>query len=220
MRKLLSFFALFFILPNFSFSDPIPYKDDWSLLNKTIKNEIEFKNSNFNFVLKIKNNELLLISKNKSKKIYQFNGDKFDVYITSKNNEPLIYIFNKTLKNLFIGNLKENNVKFVSKTWSFGILEAIIEDCEKTETSHMFKHDKNYMLTKFKYSKRPEKYKCYILMYGGRCELVFNPSSGEYKYNDKMIITDTFKYEGDVDEISYLIKRDYGACKFYNKLSV
>ena len=29
-----------------------------------------------------------------------------------------------------------------------------------------------------------------------------------------------FKYEGDVDEISYLIDSDYGACKFYNKLSI
>ena len=57
-------------------------------------------------------------------------------------------------------------------------------------------------------------------MYGGRCELVFNPSSDEYNYNDKMIITDAFKYEGDVDEISYLIDSDYGACKFYNKLSI
>jgi len=220
MNKLLRFVALLIFFPNFSYSDPIPYTDDWGLLDETIKTELQFKNSNFDLVLKVNNNELLLISNNKNKKIYQFNDDKFDVYIVSQNNEPLIYLFNKTLKNLFVGNLKNNNVEFVSKPWNFGVLKAIIEDCKKIESSHMFKHDKNYMLTKFKYSKRPEEFKCYILMYGGRCELVFNPSSDEYNYNDKMIITDAFKYEGDVDEISYLIDSDYGVCKFYNKLSI
>ena len=220
MNKLLRFVVLIIFLPNFSYSDPIPYTDDWSLLDETIKTELQFKNSNFDLVLKANNNELLLISNNKSKNIYQFNGDKFEVYIISQNNEPSIYLFNKTLKNLFVGNVKNNNVEFVSKPWNFGVLEAIIEDCEKIESSLMFKHDKNYMLTKFKYSKRPKEFKCYILMYGGRCELVFNPSSDEYNYNDKMIITDAFKYEGDVDEISYLIDSDYGVCKFYNKLSI
>ena len=98
MHKLLRFVALLIFLPNFSYSDPIPYTDDWGLLDETIKTELQFKNANFNIVLKVDNNELILISNNKSKKIFKFNSDKFDVYIISQNNEPTIYLFNKTLK--------------------------------------------------------------------------------------------------------------------------
>ena len=60
MKKFLRFLALIIFLPNFSYSDPIPYTDDWSLLDETIKTELQFKNSNFDLVLKVNNNELLL----------------------------------------------------------------------------------------------------------------------------------------------------------------
>ncbi len=221
MKKFLSIFILFLLFSSNSYSDPIPYTDDWDLLDKTIKSKLYFKNSGYQIELELKNNQLVFTSNKKSKNIYQLKNNKFDIYLISKNNEPLIYIFNKTLKKLLIGNIDNTEIKFVSQSWDFGILEAIIDECQKIETSLGYKHDKNYMLSRFKYSNRPKDMQCFVLMYGGRCKLVFNPNTNEYEYNDKMVLTDEFKYEGDIDEISYLLGNQYGTtCKFYNKLSI
>ena len=222
MKKLFTTLVLFIVFTNNSYSDPVPYTDDWKLLDRSIVSELKFKNSNYELSLMVKNNELVLISNNKSKKIYQLNNDKFDVYIISKDSEPLIYLFNKTQKKLYVANPKNINVKFISQSWDFGVLEAIIKNCEKPEGYRMDKYEDNYMVSKFTYKKRPKKYKCGYLLSGGRCELVFNPKTNEYKYNDKMIIKDNFKYEGDIASINYLLGGDeYGPiCTFYNKLSI
>ena len=223
MRALNLFFLFFFLFALKSIADPVSVTDDWNLLDNTIKikTELEFSNPNYDIKLKVVNNGLVLSSRDNSKTIFKFNKDKFDVYLISKNNEPVIYIFNKTDKKLFIGNVKDMNVEFKPKSWNFGTLMTVLKDCNPTE-SYPFKmvHDKNYMLSKFRYSERPKEYQCRYLFYGGRCTLVFDPNKSAYEA-DKMIISDDFSYVGDISQVVALLGTHNGtSCEFYSKISI
>ena len=230
-RFSLPIFLLFFFLFVFkSTADPGFVTDDWNLLDNTIqiKTELRFSNPNYDIKLKVTNNELVLSSSDNSKTIFKFNKNKFDIYLISKNNEPVIYIFDKTDKKLFIGNVKDINVEFEPKSWNFGTLMAVLKDCNPTESDPFgMVHDKNYMLSKFKYDERPKEYQCRYLFYGGRCELVFDSNTNEYG-SDKMIISDDFLYVGDISEVARLVMNSrtedeigYGTnCTFYNKISI
>jgi hypothetical protein len=53
MKKFLSIFILFLLFSSNSYSDPIPYTDDWDLLDKTIKSKLYFNNSSYQIELEL-----------------------------------------------------------------------------------------------------------------------------------------------------------------------
>ena len=213
MQKLLGIIILGLLWSNVGSADPVEYEDDWYLLDNTETNALEIKDSNGLIKLSVQDQNLILTSNNKTSSIYQFNKDKFDIYLVKKENDlNVIYIFNHTTKTLLAANVDKSGIIFKEMPWEYGLLMAIFKNCEWKKESYYGEIKSNYFLTKYKWKHRPKKYRCWIMMFGGRCELVFDPKTDEYEIGDKMVVSDDFKYVGDLHNIKGILK----GYRYYN----
>ena len=73
-------------------------KDDWHLLNETVRDVLIDKKSNNE--LFIENSSLVLKSKDFKKVIYDFENKNHDIYLIDENNISFIYVFNIDDKNI------------------------------------------------------------------------------------------------------------------------
>ena len=242
MKKLSLYVFLVLMFCCGVYADPVEYEDDWHLLDKTKTKTLEAKDSNGLIKLAVQDQNLILTSNNKTSSIYQFNKDKFDIYLVKKENDlNVIYIFNHTTKTLLAANVDKSGIIFKEMLWEYGLLMAIFKNCEWKKESYYGEIKSNYFLTKYKWKHRPKKYRCLIMMFGGRCELVFDPKTDEYEIGDKLVISDDFKFVGDLHNIKGILKgySDYNLeinpetgllygsedevswkCGFYNKISL
>ena len=228
MKKLLAIIFLGLLFCSVSFADPIEYIDDWHLLDKTKANTLKIKDSNVSIKLSVQEKNLILTLNKKTSSIFKFNNDKFDIYLINKeNNLNAIYIFNHTTKTLLAANVDKSGVIFKEMPWEYGLLMGIFQSCNKFVETWFLEIKANYFLTKYKYKERPKKYRCGYLIYGGRCYLIYDPKTDEYEIGDIMIVSNDFKYVGDLDNIGGLLEgfKQYGSedefkCELYNKISL
>ncbi|MDC0037256.1 hypothetical protein OAJ30_01110 [Alphaproteobacteria bacterium] len=224
MKTLLTLFVLFF--SSSVVADPITYVDDWHLLKQYEKKILEINENDFLIKLYIENNNLILTKSDESFEIFKFNNDKFDIYLVSEEgSNHKVFIFNYSNETLIFANLLASKISFIEAPWDFGSLRAIFHNCNDTPLM-LGEIKDNYFLSKYKYKERPSKYQCGYLMNGGRCELIVDPKTNEYNFGDKMIVTNDFKYEGEINSIKHVLDgfpyssdSDPLQCSIYDKIT-
>ena len=200
MKKILGFIVLTLILCTNAYSDPVLYVDNWNLLDKFYTKKLA--------KISVKDNKVLF----NKKKIFTLDNSAFDIYET----DNLIFIYNIDKNILY--SINSNSFKVTETKLEFGILKAIVKDCDKVDLWISGKIPNNAFVFKWASIERPKDFKCSYFIFGGRCNLIIN-QQGESTSYDKAILNQNFNYEGDVSDLKYILD-DNNQCSFYNKIKI
>ena len=107
-------------------ADPVGIENDWYLIEETVKERLtDIKSAQELFV---EDDSLILKSKTKLEKIFDFAQKKHDVYLITQNEKEVIIIFNHVEQILYKSDF--NNIKFQELDWKFNNLMTIIKSCK------------------------------------------------------------------------------------------
>jgi len=208
-KKLL---LLLFLIPNLVIGDPMTITDDWAV-NSSSKTNILYVNGD-----KIShNNKKLLLNDQVILDLEKLSGNasELDVYA----NGHQIFIVNKKNSSINYYDLVSNKITHTKKI-ELSIIENIIFNC-KYGSYEMVKQDdddKYFLLINRPMSERPEKYKTYYYLAGGRTDISYiNVNGSELPYDsNKLLIDQDSKFIGELPNLKFLGP----GCRLSNKLVI
>jgi len=209
MKKLI---LLLFLIPNLVMGDPMTITDDWAD-NSSYKTNSLYVNGD-----KIShNNKKLLLNDQVILNLEKISGKakELDVYANGQE----IFIVNKKNSSINHYNLISNKITHTKKI-ELSIIENIIFNC-KYGSYEMIKQDdddKYFLLINRPMSKRPEKYKTYYYLAGGRTDISYiNVNGSELPYDsNKLLIDQDSKFIGELPNLKFLGP----GCRLSNKLVI
>ena len=199
-------------------ADPVGIENDWYLIEETVKEGLtDIKSGQGLFV---EDNSLILKSKTKFEKIFDFAQKKHDVYLITQNEKEAIIIFNYVEQTLYKSDF--NNIKFQELDWKFNNLMTIIKSCkiEKYKLDYFLIEyiTDNSFLVDFPVAERPKEMKCGYFIGGGRCKLAYDSKTDEWEKYNMMLLNYDLKYVGDITSLGSIYK-DEKVCELYDKIS-
>ena len=217
MKKLL---LLLFLIPNLVMGDPMTITDDWAN-NSSYKTNTLYINGD-----KIShNNKKLLLNDQVILDLEKISGKAKDLDVYANGHE--IFIVNKKNSSINHYNLISNKITHTKKI-ELSIIENIIFNCkygsnemvkqEYTNNVYSYDDDKYFLLINRPMSKRPEKYKTYYYLAGGRTDISYiNVNGSELPYDsNKLLIDQDSKFIGELPNLKFLGP----GCRLSNKLVI
>ena len=209
MKKIL---LLLLLIPNLVIGDPVTITDDWAD-NSSYKTNSLYVNGD-----KIShNNKKLLLNDQVILDLEKLSGNasELDVYA----NGHQIFIVNKKNSSINYYDLVSNKITHTKKI-ELSIIENIIFNC-KYGSYEMIKQDdddKYFLLINRPMSERPEKYKTYYYLAGGRTDISYiNVNGSELPYDsNKLLIDQDSKFIGELPNLKFLGP----GCRLSNKLVI
>ena len=209
MKKIL---LLLLLIPNLVIGDPVTITDDWAD-NSSYKTNSLYVNGD-----KIShNNKKLLWNDQVILDLEKISGKakELDVYA----NGHQIFIVNKKNSSINYYDLVSNKITHTKKI-ELSIIENIIFNC-KYGSYEMIKQDdddKYFLLINRPMSERPEKYKTYYYLAGGRTDISYiNVNGSELPYDsNKLLIDQDSKFIGELPNLKFLGP----GCRLSNKLVI
>ena len=203
---------LLFLIPNLVIGDPVTITDDWAD-NSSYKTNSLYVNGD-----KIShNNKKLLLNDQVILDLEKLSGNasELDVYA----NGHQIFIVNKKNSSINYYDLVSNKITHTKKI-ELSIIENIIFNC-KYGSYEMIKQDdddKYFLLINRPMSERPEKYKTYYYLGGGRTDISYiNVNGSELPYDsNKLLIDQDSKFIGELLNLKFLGPN----CRLSNKLVI